>query len=233
MKTSWWSSGEDARTYASLGNPLEWRVAYPELFRRLEFGPQTPGPVLDYGCGPGAVASHVAGRYGYDVVGCDVSGDMIDIARRYVARPGVRFLKLANQRVDGFPASSFGAALCTFVLCVIDDRERHLEIGREIRRLLRPGAPFGLVVPHPDSVGVQFGTCRSGDPRASYAPGDPMTTCLTANDRELVIEDYYWPTEWYAKLLVECGFQDVSCHAPLAGEGEPARAPFLLVTGRK
>ncbi|MFE3263681.1 class I SAM-dependent methyltransferase [Streptomyces sp. NPDC059215] len=232
MTTEWWTSSTEATTYASLGNPLEWRVAYPALFEELAIGTRTHGPILDYGCGPGTVASYLAERYACDVVGCDISSDMIGLATRIAARPGVRFIDLADG-LSEFPDEYFGAAICTFVLCVIGDREQHLSIVREIHRLLKDDAPFGIVVPHPDSTGVQFSTCRSGDSETLYAAGDPMTTRLTGNGNQLVIEDFYWPTEWYEKLLAECGFHSVRTASPHAGGGEPDSAPFLIVTGRR
>ena len=233
MSPSWWISSTEAEIYASLGNPLEWRVAYPALFEQLGIATEKRSPVLDYGCGPGVVASFIADTYAHEVVGCDISSEMIEIAGRDAARPGVRFIHLTDQGRETFPDGHFGAAICTFVLCVLKDGEQHLSIGREIHRLLRPDAPFGLIVPHPDSTGVQFSTCRSGDPDRRYDPGDPMTTLLSNNGNHLVIEDYYWPTEWYEKLLAECGFRSVVTHAPKAGKGEPDRAPFLIVTGKR
>jgi SAM-dependent methyltransferase len=216
-----------------LGNPLEWQVAYPELFARMGFGTDVSGPVLDYGCGPGAVASFLAERYAHEVVGCDISSDMIGLAERQTARPGLEFVHLTDGRLPHLTDGHFGAAICTFVLCVLQDKEQHLAIGREVHRLLRPDAPFGIVVPHPDSAGIQFSTCRSGDPGVSYSAGDPMTTRLKGHGNILEIEDWFWPAEWYEKFMVECGFHSVTAHAPLAPPDEPPHPPFLLVTGRR
>jgi SAM-dependent methyltransferase len=225
MTPSWWSSTAQADTYASLRNPLEWQLAYPALFDRIDLGAQTCGPVLDYGCGPGVVASFIADTFGHEVVGCDISSDMIDMAVREASRPGVRYLGPADESLDEFPDEHFGVAICTFVLCVLGRGEQHLAMIRELHRLLKADAPVGLIAPHPDSMGIQFSTCRSGDPGVRYVPGDPMTTRLTGNGKSLVINDYYWPAEWYEKLLVECGFHSVDSHSPKADAGEPDAAP--------
>ncbi|GAA5156575.1 MULTISPECIES: class I SAM-dependent methyltransferase [Amycolatopsis] len=108
-KVSWWNSRSEASVYAALGNPLEWRVAYPELFRHLGFDARTRSPVLDYGRGPGLVASHIADHFSCEVVGCDISADMIELTERNSARPGVRYPELTDQRLESFPDGYFDA----------------------------------------------------------------------------------------------------------------------------
>ncbi|MER6169578.1 class I SAM-dependent methyltransferase [Streptomyces violaceorubidus] len=235
MTAAWWSAGTSVEAYTALGNPLEWQLAYPELFERMGFGnPLFEGPVLDYGCGPGKVAAHLAERYGYDVVGCDVSTEMIALAKRDNATPRTTFTSITKPVLEEYPSEYFGAAICTFVLCVLGMPKQHVDLVREVRRLLRPGAPFGLIVPHPDSSGVQFSTCRSGDPDVTYHAGDPMTTRLTAGGTDLTIQDFFWPTEWYRSLLEDNGFSSVTAYAPLPKDpAEPDRAPFLIVAGRR
>ena len=41
----------------------------------------TRGAVLDFGCGSGNIALHLA-QEGWQVVGCDITGEMIDAAAR-------------------------------------------------------------------------------------------------------------------------------------------------------
>jgi hypothetical protein len=60
-----------------------------------------------------------------------------------------------------------------------------------------------------------------------------MPTRLTAKGSDLLIQDYYWPTQWYEELLLQSGFTDVSASAPLPKAGEPDHAPFLVVTGKR
>ena len=60
-----------------------------------------------------------------------------------------------------------------------------------------------------------------------------MLTRLASHGRELTVQDYYWPVDWYRSLLADAGFQDVTAAAPVAGDAEPPQPPFLLVTGRR
>src|SRR5262249_3441745 len=114
------------------------------------------GPVLDCGCGPGAMAAALAGRLGEQdrYVGFDVHAPSIRwCRRRFAADPRLRFelaeVASAYGSPRGAPASGYrfpiedgGAGLVLakslFTHLTRDDAAHYL---REIRRALRPGGP--------------------------------------------------------------------------------------------
>jgi SAM-dependent methyltransferase len=75
-----------AETYAELfGDELAGKPLDRALL--AAFAETVPGPVADVGCGPGHVAAHLH-RLGCDVLGVDLSPEMIAVARRaYPALP--------------------------------------------------------------------------------------------------------------------------------------------------
>ena len=89
------------------------------------------GPVADVGCGPGRVASFLA-RSGLDVVGVDVSGAMLAVARD--AHPEIRF---HEGRLTALPVSdhSLAGAVCWY--STIHTPPEHLdEVFAELTRVL-------------------------------------------------------------------------------------------------
>ena len=114
----------------------------------LDLALPLPGErVLDIACGTGLVAFHAAravGRLGY-VLGIDLSGQMVDAARRRA-----KDLKLPNcsfARMDAeslvLPDAGFDVALCALGLMYMPDPEQALH---EMRRVLRPGGRLTLAV---------------------------------------------------------------------------------------
>lgn len=102
------------------------------------------GTVLDVGCGAGAEAIFLAGL-GLRPFGFDTSGEAIKIARAEATAAGVEVdfrqsdateLPLAENSIDF--AMDRG---CFHVI----DRDRRVAYARELRRVLRPNAPFLLM----------------------------------------------------------------------------------------
>jgi ubiquinone/menaquinone biosynthesis C-methylase UbiE len=103
--------------------------------------------VLDVACGTGLVSFRAAQAVGAKgaVVGTDISGEMVETARR-----GAVLRELANvhfERGDAealpLPDASFDAAVCALGLMYVPDPVRAL---CEMRRLLRPGGRAAAAV---------------------------------------------------------------------------------------
>ena len=107
-----------------------------------------PGPVVDLGCGPGALA---LARRGYNIVGIDGSPRMVEVARTRAARDKVN----ASFDVDDvraplrFADASLRGVLAILVLQHLPDPEAFIA---EIRRCLRPGGHVLVTAPSRDGT---------------------------------------------------------------------------------
>jgi len=77
-------------------------------------------------------------------VGVDPSAEMLELARRTLGPLGSR-VHLQQGYIDAAPLGAFDGATCLLTLHFVPSEER-LRMLREIRRRLKPGAPF--VVAH-------------------------------------------------------------------------------------
>jgi ubiquinone/menaquinone biosynthesis C-methylase UbiE len=119
-------------------------MAFVELIRD---GPA--GAVADIGCGPGRVAAFLAG-HGLDVIGVDVSEEMLAVARK--AHPQIRF-ELGELAALPIDTAVLSGAVCWYsIICTPPDRLR--PAFDELRRVV---VPEGYVL-----LGFQSG---SGEPR--------------------------------------------------------------------
>jgi SAM-dependent methyltransferase len=107
-----------------------------------------PGPVADFGCGPGAHALALA-RRGYDVVGLDASPRMVETARRRAASENLcaRFDVHNVASPLPFADASLGGALAILVVQHLADPKAFIA---EIRRCLRPGGHLLMIAPARD-----------------------------------------------------------------------------------
>jgi demethylmenaquinone methyltransferase / 2-methoxy-6-polyprenyl-1,4-benzoquinol methylase len=95
--------------------------------------------VLDLGCGTGELGAELAGR-GARVIGVDVSGEMLLLARRRFGRR----LSLVQGSAFSLPFAdgSLDAAVSGFVLRNLDDLAGAFA---ELARVIRPGGTIALV----------------------------------------------------------------------------------------
>ncbi|HEX5400864.1 MAG TPA: class I SAM-dependent methyltransferase [Pseudonocardiaceae bacterium] len=102
------------------------------------------GPVADVGCGPGHMTAHLHGL-GLDVFGIDLSGGMIEVARR--EHPDLRFDVGSMTDLD-MPAATLTGLLASWSLIHVPDDVVPTVLGH-FHRVVRPG---GLVL-----IGIHVG----------------------------------------------------------------------------
>ena len=114
--------------------------------------------VLEIGCGAGRLTRALSNVFG-EIHAVDVSGEMVELARRAVAdRPGVHVYQNNGCDLSVIPAQEFDFAYSAIVFQHIPSREVIENYVREVHRLLRPGALFKFQV--------------QGDSRVEASPDD-------------------------------------------------------------
>ena len=128
--------------------------------------------VLDLGTGTGAVAQRAASMVSPagQVVGVDVSTDMLALAQQRMAAQGHTNFIFREGRAEEVPADdgSFDAVLASLSLMYVIDRAA---AAREIARVLRPGGRLiGAVWAGPDQCDI----VRFQQIAGSFAPPPPV-----------------------------------------------------------
>ena len=136
----WWFVGRRAIVFAQIDAALGLRAHRPFARSRCadESDPPARGQVLDIGCGTGANLAPLR-RYGH-VQAVDVSHRALAFCRRR----GETHLFCASATALPFAGATFDLVTALDVIEHLDDDLQGL---REIRRVLRAGAPAVLFVP--------------------------------------------------------------------------------------
>lgn len=184
----------------------------------------SPGdPLLDFGCGTGELAAHLADA-GFRVRGVDIADGMIEKAR---ARFGDR-VELTRLAPDWsrlpFDDASFAGAVASSVLEYVPDLDKVL---RELARVVRPGGVFVLTVPdernrvrRAEAV-VRAATGALPDALRARAPGR-----LKGYLRYLDLSRNRLPIPVWAALFALAGFT-------LDGETPAPEGPLVLLAFRR
>lgn len=130
------------------------RNAAPLVLERLERAGHRSGTVVDLGCGSGVMARLISDA-GYDVLGIDMSADMLDLARRRA--PAARFERGSLWNVQLPPAVAV-TAIGEVLSYTSDPRagEPPLErLFRDVHAALEPGGVFVFDVAAPGRAGPE------------------------------------------------------------------------------
>jgi SAM-dependent methyltransferase len=158
--------------------------------------------VLDLGCGEGYCSRALAQR-GAQVLGLDLSGRMIELARGAEAREplGIRYDTADAAGVD-LGAGSFDLVLAVFLFNYLDVAQTRLTMAN-VHRMLGPGGHFVFAVPHPAFAFMRkpappfyfdVGTAGYFSARDTRFPGRIWKRDGSALDVQLVhktLEDYF------------------------------------------
>jgi ubiquinone/menaquinone biosynthesis C-methylase UbiE len=131
-----------APSYDEVDNPL---IALEEPAVRSLIDTLPPGPALDAACGTGRHARHLVAS-GHDVVGFDLTPEMLDVARTAV--PEAEFVEGDLTHIPAEDAR-FALVVCGLALAHVADLDTAV---RELARVLQPGGRLVISALHPFQV---------------------------------------------------------------------------------
>ena len=141
-RTSWGHVASWYDSYLKEEGTYQKDLILPNLLRLMDL--KKGETVLDVACGQGFFSREFAGA-GATVTGIDVSGELVEIARR-LSPPYVHFEVAPASRLDVIQTGAFDKAAIVLALQNIEDLNGVL---RECRRILKTGGDLYLVLNHP------------------------------------------------------------------------------------
>ena len=210
-----YDEGDAARLYRLAKNTLPiYRVDTYSLMRRI--GDVSGLRVLDVACGEGHFARLLCRAGAAQVVGLDVSAEMIGLAREQEAvEPlGIDYI-VDDARTVVDPPQQFDLVVAAFLLVNARSRDELAAMCRGVASRVRPGGRFVTINVNPEIYHY--------DPTPDYRKygfdmrladhaydGVPINFSVLLPDATLEIENYYLPVEMHRGELRSAGFADVS-----------------------
>jgi len=212
-------------------------------------GPDPKLPLLDLGCGAGRHLLAFCEAGFRDLVGLDLSQELLDVARERIAEAGcsVRELHCCDMRAIPYE-EHFGTAVSIFTsFGYFETDDEDAKVLNAVHRALRPGGRFlvdtlhrettiARIVPEEDIEltgghgHVTRAVSEDGKRVEKTVRFEPENGAPETVRRESV--RMYAPEELSAMFEI-AGFVDVQIHGSLRGEPIGPDAPRLVLVGRK
>jgi SAM-dependent methyltransferase len=213
---------EDARraeSYAKLEFPGTYYLAYrdlPVIILEHVKGRRA----MDFGCGTGR-STRFLGKLGFNVVGIDISENMIRKAREL--DPDGDYRLVEDGDLSQFEDGVFDLVLSVFTFDNIPTMEKKVRNFREIRRLLKSAGRMVSLVSSPEIYAhewTSFSTKDFSENRLAKS-GDKVRIIQTDVEDRRPVVDVVWTDESYRETHKKAGLELVKTYKPLAKETEP------------
>jgi len=229
------SSRADA--YASLEFANTYYLAYrdlPAIISEYVLGTRA----LDFGCGTGR-SSRFLQRLGFNVIGVDVSEDMLRIAR--ATDPAGDCRRVPGDNLSEFGIGSVDLVLSAFTFDNIPAAMK-VRIFSDLQKLLMPKGIIVNLVSSPEIYLHEWASFTTKDfPENSAArSGAVVRIVVTDHQGRRPVEDILCTDEAYRLVYREAGLQTIQMFKPLARGHEPYKwvnetriAPWVIYILRR
>jgi len=208
-----------ASAYAKLEFPGTYYLAYRDLPAILSR--HAPGPrALDFGCGAGR-STRFLRRLGYEAVGADISGHMIEQARE--VDPEGDYRLVPDEDLDRLPARAYDLVLSAFTFDNIPTLEKKVALFEVLGRRLCSTGRMVSVVSAPEIYLHEWAsfTTRDFPENKSARTGDPVRIVILDVEDSRPVEDVLWDDEAYRDVYRRAGLSLEATYRPLASPDEP------------
>jgi SAM-dependent methyltransferase len=207
-----------AEAYSRLEFPGTYFLAFrdlPAIIARHVAGRRA----VDFGCGAGR-STRMLRRLGFDVVGVDVSEDMVRKARELDPKGDYRHVAPGDFTGLAEGASDLVLSAFTFDNVPQDEKTPHL---LKISRLLAPAGRIVNLVSNPEIYRHEWASFSTRDfpGNREAKSGDVVRIVMTDVIDRRPVEDVLCTEATYRELYRESGLEVLDRHEPLGRPDEP------------
>jgi ubiquinone/menaquinone biosynthesis C-methylase UbiE len=216
-----WGDSKRAEAYAKLGFPGTYYLAYRDL-PNIILSHVRGKNALDFGCGTGR-STRFLGKIGFNVVGVDISEDMIKKARRIDPSGDYRLIEEGD--LAQFEPNTCDLILSVFTFDNIPTMEKKVRNFKEFARLLTIDGKVVNLVSSPEIYVHEWASFSTIDfpENRSARSGNKVKIIVTDMEDKRPVEDTLWTDQYYRETYRRAGLGVVKTYKPLAKGNEPCQ----------
>lgn len=214
LKEQWNKMAADYDGFTSPEGTYSNAIEWPCIKRIL---PALSGRrVLDVGCGSGRFTYYFAEYGPSELVGIDVSEEMLSLARKRLS-PGanIRFEESSADSLSGFDSGSFDFVFSSTTMHYVEELEKAFS---EAYRVIAPGGDFMLSLIHP-LYSASYPLPGSSEWLLRYQDRSPREyiqpwTRFNRKTVKTLCRSYHYTLADYINAVIKCGFSIRGVHEP-------------------
>lgn len=208
-----------AESYARLEFPGTYYLAFrdlPAIIGQVASG----ATALDFGCGAGR-STRFLRRLGFDVVGVDISAEMLAQAREADPEGDYRLVSDGEPSVAGERA--FDLVLSAFTFDNVPGWENKERLFRMISASLRDGGRLINLVSSPEIYVHEWASFSTKEfaVNATAKTGDVVRTVMLDVPDRRPVDDIFWTAADYHEVYRRAGLAVRDVHQPLGTSSDP------------
>jgi len=233
-----WGNQTRAESYAQLEFPNTYYLAYRDLPKIIS-DHVTGSKAVDFGCGTGRSSRYLK-KLGFDVIGIDISRDMLDRAKGMDHEGDYRLVSNGNYSHLG--SGQYDLVQSIFTFDNIPDWENRTGILSSLRDLLKPTGKMILLDATPELYTHEWASFTTKDfPENSDArTGDIVRDIMLDVEDRRPVDDIFWTEKDYHELFDRAKLQVEGFYKPLGRMDEPFHwvtemeiAPWMIFVLKK
>jgi SAM-dependent methyltransferase len=214
-----WGNQTRAESYSKLEFPNTYYLAYrdlPDIISKHVTG----NHAIDFGCGTGR-SSRFLKQLGFDVIGIDISKDMLEIARNLDLSGDYQLV--LNGKYDHLGLNQFDLVQSIFTFDNIPGWTNRTNILKGLRDLMKPTGKMICLDSTPELYVNEWAsfTTKKFPENWTAKTGDIVHDIMLDVEDRRPVKDIFWSMEDYNKLFNLAGLKIELTYKPLGYNNEP------------
>ena len=207
-----------AKNYAELKITGSYYMAFKDIPFLLEKYASKDMKFLDYGCGTGRSLRFIRSLGYNDIVGVDISNDMITNAKKIDILGN--YILIENSKIP-YQDKTFDIIFMSYVFLEVGEYNEIVKILKEFKRVLKDNGHIIFITSIVKNIKDKWLSFSYDFPENEKDLNHCQNLKLLIKEKNIILYDFNWLEKDYKKAINEANLNINKIHIPMGYEGEP------------
>ena len=207
-----------ATNYAELGITNSYYLAFKDIPYLLEKYATKNMKFLDYGCGTGRSLRFIRSLGYSNIVGVDISEDMLKQAKIY--DPNGTYSLVVDSKIP-YEDNTFDIIFMSYVFLEVGEYNEIVKILKEFKRVLKENGHIIFITSIVKNIKDEWLSFSYDFPENEKDLSVCQNLKLLIKDNNIILHDYNWLPKDYENAIKEADLKLIEVHIPMGNDNDP------------